>query len=173
MKGKNTLLYIIIGAAGLWLFWKLNKKPLQQAAKIVTAMTRGYKNNNPGNIVLTYNSDGTKRFWTGEIEGDDKRFKKFKSMAYGYRALFALLREYISKGFNTIEKIITRYAPSNENNTSAYISTVVKRVGIPKETAISGSDLVTLTKVVKAISVVENGLPADEIQVNEGLKLLI
>lgn len=173
MNGKNTLLYIVIGALGLWLFWKVNKKPLQQAAKIVTAMTRGYRNNNPGNIVLTYNSDGSKRYWSGEIEGTDSRFKTFKSMAYGYRAIFALLREYISKGYNTIEKVINRYAPSVENNTNAYITTVVKRVGISQDVKISGSDLVTLTKLVKAISFVENGLPANEIEVDEGKKLLM
>lgn len=170
---KNSLLYIILGAVGIWLFWLLNKKPIQQTAKIITAMTRGYRNNNPGNIRLTFNSDGSKRFWKGEIEGTDKAFKTFKSMAYGYRAIFALLKEYIGKGYNTIEKIISRYAPSIENNTNAYISTVVKRSGVPKDAKIAASDLVTLTKLVSAISFVENGLPANEVEVNEGKKLLM
>jgi len=31
-------------------------------------------------------------------------------MAYGYRAIFALLKEYIGKGYNTIETILNRYA---------------------------------------------------------------
>lgn len=169
---KNNLLYILIGAVGLWLFYSLNKKPIKQVAKIVTAMTRGYRNNNPGNIRLTY-KNGAKYFWKGEIEGTDKSFKTFKSMAYGYRAIFALLKEYISKGYNTIEKIISRYAPRGENNTNVYVTTVTKRVGITKDTKIGASDLVTLTKLVSAISFVENGLPANEVDIEEGKKLLM
>jgi len=169
MKDKNLIWFILIGLA---LFLFIYRKPVKQIAKVVTALTRGYRNNNPGNISLTYNSDGTKRLWSGEIEGSDKRFKIFKSMAYGYRAMFALLREYIGKGYNTIDLIINRYAPSSENNTNAYINTVTKRSGINKDTKIAASDLVTLTKLVSAMSYVENGLPANEIEIDEGKKLL-
>jgi len=169
---KNTLLYISIGAVALWLFWKVNKKPIQQTVKAITAMTRGYRNNNPGNIRLTYR-DGKKYYWKGEIDGTDTSFKTFKNIAYGYRAIFALLKEYIGKGYNTIEKIISRYAPSSENNTNAYVTTVTKRVGITKDTKIGASDLVTLTKLVSAISFVENGLPANEVDIEEGKKLLM
>lgn len=169
---KNTLLYISIGAVALWLFWKVNKKPIQQTVKAISTMTRGYRNNNPGNIRLTYR-DGKKYYWKGEIDGTDTAFKTFKNIAYGYRAIFALLKEYIGKGYNTIEKIISRYAPSSENNTNAYVSTVTKRVGITKDTKIAASDLVTLTKLVSAISYVENGLPANEVDIEEGKKLLM
>lgn len=169
---KNNLIYVLLTAVGLWLFWKFNKKPIQQTVKAITTMTRGYRNNNPGNIRLT-TKDGKRYFWKGEIEGTDKNFKTFKNMAYGYRAIFALLKEYIGKGYNTIEKIISRYAPSSENNTNAYVTTVTKRVGITKDTKIGASDLVTLTKLVSAISFVENGLPANEVDIEEGKKLLM
>ena len=169
---KNGFLYFIIGGAALWLFWKVNKKPIQQTVKAISTMTRGYRNNNPGNIRLT-TKDGKRYFWKGEIEGTDKSFKTFKSMAWGYRAIFALLKEYIGKGYNTIDKIINRYAPASENATSSYISTVVKRSGIAADTKISASDLVSLTKLVSAISFVENGLPANEVDIDEGKKLLM
>jgi len=130
-------------------------------------MSRGYKNNNPGNIRLTAAK------WNGEIDGTDKAFKKFKSMPYGYRALYALLREYINKGYNTIEKIINRYAPGNENNTEAYINTVVKKTGIDRKQVLTFAEINKITDIVAAISFVENGVTADMRDINSGYKLLI
>lgn len=165
------LAFSILGIVFL-LIYKPAKKAVTKTIETLKTMTRGYRNNNPGNIRLTFNSDGSKRFWKGEVEGTDKAFKTFSSMAYGYRALFALLKEYIGKGYNTIETIINRYAPASENATDKYIQTVEKRTGITRNTKIAASDLITLTKVVSAISFVENGQPADEVQIYEGKKLL-
>ena len=129
-------------------------------------MTRGLKNNNPGNIVL----DG--RVWLGEVvPSSDKRFKQFKTRAYGYRAIFVHLAAYIRKGHNTIEKIITRWAPSFENRTASYITHVAAIVGIPKDQIISVSDHVVLIEITKAISKIENGVPAVEVEVMDGFNL--
>lgn len=62
---------------------------------------RGLRNNNPLNI--RHNAD----LFQGEIKGNDKLFKTFSSMPYGYRAAFVILATYLSRGYNTIEKIIT------------------------------------------------------------------
>ena len=52
-------------------------------------MSRGLRNCNPGNI----RHDRDK--WQGEvIPSQDKSFKQFSSMAYGYRALIKLLQNY-------------------------------------------------------------------------------
>ena len=129
-------------------------------------MTRGLKNNNPGNIVL----DG--RVWLGEVvPSSDKRFKQFKTRAYGYRAIFVHLATYIRKGYNTIEKIITRWAPAFENRTASYIAHVAAIVGIPKDQIISVSDHVVLIEITKAISKIENGVPAIEVEVMDGFNL--
>ena len=152
---------IIIGLAAVIFLLIVFKKPIKKF------MTRGYKNNNPGNIRKT----ATK--WKGEIDGTDKDFKTFKSMPYGYRALFALLREYINKGYNTIEKIISRYAPGNENNTEAYINTVVKKSGIDRNTIITFAEINRINDIVAAISFVENGIAPDSSDINNGYKLLM
>ena len=136
------------------------------AKPIKKALSRGYRNNNPGNIRLS----GTK--WQGEIVGDDKAFKKFKSMAYGYRAIFVLLRTYINKGYDTIEKIINRYAPPHENVTTSYVGTVSKMTGIDPNKKISFLQADDLKRIVAAISYVENGVKANENQINEGFTLL-
>jgi len=156
---KNSTLLIIFGIVILILF--IFRKPINKV------VTRGYKNNNPGNIRLTNIK------WKGEVDGTDKSFKTFKSMPYGYRALFALLREYISKGYNTIEKIISRYAPGNENNTEAYINTVVKKTGIDRNTILTFAEYSRINDLVAAISFVENGITPDSSDINNGYKLLM
>ena len=130
------------------------------------AMTRGYRNRNPGNIRKT------EKLWEGEVKGTDEDFKTFRSMAYGYRALFALLREYISKDYNTIEKIINRYAPSSENATEAYIATVSRRAGIAPEDVLNFVNINKIKDIVAAISYVENGIPPNIVEIDNGYKLL-
>jgi hypothetical protein len=60
---------------------------------------RGIRNNNPLNI--RHNAD----VFQGETKGEDKSFKTFSTMPYGYRAAFVTLATYLSRGWNTIEKI--------------------------------------------------------------------
>lgn len=119
-------------------------------------MTRGYKNCNPGNIEK--NSD----VFQGEvIPSQDKRFKQFKTMAYGYRAMFVTLDTYRKRGLDTIDKIIHSWAPSVENHTEIYIQNVVKWSGVSRDkklTQYSGEDYI---QIVAAMSRVENGVVAD------------
>ena len=126
---------------------------------------RGLRNNNPLNI-----SHSSERF-QGEIAGTDKSFKTFSSPAYGYRAAFVILGTYLSQGCNTIEKIISRWAPPAENNTESYISQVEKYSGVPRNkvlTPVSGAELIM---IVAAMSFVENGQNADLSQVMAGFNL--
>jgi hypothetical protein len=134
------------------------------------AVSRGYKNNNPGNIRLTYDEQGHKTFWTGEIEGKDKSFKTFKTIEYGYRAMFITLSSYFKKNYNTIELIINRYAPAEDNNNpDSYINTVSKQSGITKDKIIQDDE--ELKKVIAAMSFVENGVHANIDQINKGYQL--
>jgi len=62
----------------------------------------------------------------------DAEFVQFKSLEYGWRAAFYLLtRTYYHKyRLYTIRGIISRWAPSSENDTSAYIANVSRLTGI-------------------------------------------
>lgn len=62
----------------------------------------------------------------------DADFEQFETMAYGWRAAFILLgRTYYEKyHLNTIQKIISRWAPACENKTDAYMMYVAINVGI-------------------------------------------
>ena len=159
---KKEYIYIIGGLIlALLLFYK---KPIKEGFK---NMTRGYRNNNFGNIVKTF-SKGVQTFWTGEIKGNDERFKTFKDADHGYRAIFVLLDSYLKKGRNTIEKIISVYAPSNENNTKGYIDRVSKLTNLQSDEALTKNDFY---KIVLAISEVENGIKPNEKDVQNGFKL--
>lgn len=88
-------------------------------------LPRGIRNNNPLNIRI-----GNK--WVGEVENPtDPDFEQFTSMLFGVRAGFVLIRRYIERyHLNTISEIVSRWAPSSENNTSNYIRVLVERTGI-------------------------------------------
>ena len=127
--------------------------------------SRGFRNNNPLNI--RHNADNFK----GEIKGRDKSFKTFSSMPYGYRAAFVTLATYLSRGWNTIETIISKWAPPAENDTEGYIANVENWSGVTRNkelTAIDGADYVL---IVAAMSFVENGQNADISAVKDGFNL--
>jgi len=131
-------------------------------------MARGLNNNNPGNIRI-----GGQKFIGEKDKSTDSAFRQFVTMPFGYRAMFVLLRNYIKAGNNTITKIISKYAPSSENNTIAYINAVVKGSGINSNVVIPKDDLEAITKIITAMSAVENGVKAVITDVLEGKKLLI
>lgn len=117
--------------------------------------TRGYRNNNPGNL-----RHGSK--WQGlATTQTDTAFCQFKTIYYGVRALDKLILNYTRNGYNTISKIISRYAPSCENNTKAYIATVSSMVNQPADRVLCEpgeiADIKMLSLLVAAIIAVENG----------------
>ncbi|MGX9276063.1 hypothetical protein ACWXWK_23805, partial [Pantoea ananatis] len=61
------------------------------------------------------------------------------------------------QGYDSIEKIINRWAPPNENDTKAYINSVVAATGIPATQSLDLSDPDTLSSLAQAISFHETG----------------
>ena len=112
--------------------------------------TRGIRNNNPGNIRVS------KDQWEG-MTGDDGSFVIFDSPESGVRALGKNLLSYGRQGYDSIEKIINRWAPPNENDTQAYIDSVVAATGIPATQSLDLSDPDTLSSLAQAISFHETG----------------
>lgn len=135
------------------------------------ALLRGLRNNNPLNIEKTKGDNP----WQGEIvPSKDSRFAQFSSMAYGYRAAFKLLNNYQRNyGIDTIRKMISRWAPSNENHTEAYVKTVSDRSGVPADGRITTTNHDVMVPVVAAMSFVENGVEANIADVEAGWKLFI
>lgn len=130
--------------------------------------TRGMRNNNLLNIRIS-----TDKF-QGEVQpSQDKEFKQFETAAYGYRAAFRILRTYINNyGLNTIRKIISRWAPKNENHTENYIRVVSERSGIPADDPVYADSREMMIRIVAAMSFVENGVEAKMSDVIQGWELL-
>jgi len=172
----TTTHYIIIGIIVLSLILYFMKD------KIKSAFARGLQNNNPGNIDRQVDpttgkymnvGDAGYQPWKGEIRSDDSRFRKFARREDGYRAMFVNLRGYFSHGLNTIDKIVTTWAPAKDNNnTKAYIAAVAKQTGIDPQKQLSFTDIPSIRKIVAAISQHENGVPADMDEVDSGFKIL-
>lgn len=83
-------------------------------------LIRGLRNNNPFNIRKS------RQPWIGKIHGSDPEFETFRSMYLGIRAGVKLLLTYVDRGIDTPSAIISRFAPSCENNTSAYLDFVCR-----------------------------------------------
>lgn len=119
----------------------------------LSSMPRGIRNNNPGNIIQS------KSKWHGKLSKDqnkDRRFEMFIAPEYGVRAMIKLFQNYMGKGFNTVEKIVNRYAPSFENNTKAYVNTVCKDLKVQPQTKLLPTKN-TLRLLVFSMAKVENG----------------
>ena len=87
-------------------------------------LPRGLRNNNPGNLRRSADN------WKGlRPEQTDPNFFQFTAPEWGYRALIKTLQTYRKKyGLQTIAELISRWAPANENNTSAYIRSVCREM---------------------------------------------
>lgn len=106
-----------------------------------------YTSNNPVNVRHYSNND-----WNGLI-GYDNGYCKFDSVENGYRASFKLIKKYIRDyDLRTIEEIIQRYAPKNENDTEGYIKNVEKWSGIKRNSKISSEDNNKIAMVISAMA---------------------
>ena len=131
-------------------------------------MTRGERNNNPGNI-REYANDP---HWVGErVTDDDAAFEEFDTPEDGIRALAKTLLAYQRKhGLRTVKKMINRWAPPNENDTGAYVDAVAHDMGVLEDTDIDLSSPSILCSMVRAIIRHENGrVIYSEEQIEDGV----
>lgn len=120
---------------------------------------RGIRNMNPGNIRLGES-------WLGlRTKQTDPDFCQFTSMVYGCRALLKLLRTYVEKrGCTTIRKVIERWAPPSENDTSSYVLSVAAACRRdPDEVLNFEADPLLYLDIAKAIARHECGPEAEGI----------
>ncbi|MBO7198418.1 MAG: structural protein P5 [Alistipes sp.] len=132
-------------------------------------MSRGLRNNNPGNIRKS------RVRYKGEVTPSrDPEFKEFETMAYGYRAMFVLLDTYRSRyGLTTIRQMLNRYAPPEENFTEGYIRYVADYSGVMPDEAVDTRSENDMIPIVAAMSKIENGVAANRKDVERGWALFI
>lgn len=122
-------------------------------------IARGIRNNNPGNI--RHNPSG-KCNWIGCNCNDvklDKNFCTFDTMENGCRALLKNLITYNLKyNIDTINDIINRWAPSNENDTKSYVNFVASYLNVEPNVKLNlCNNKQLILEIAKAIALFENG----------------
>jgi len=137
------------------------------AGGFVFYRARGLRNNNPGNI----RHSGSQ--WKGaRATQTDHDFVQFIGSEWGLRALFKTLRTYANvHGLDTVQKIVSRYAPSADNNdTASYVGHVASAIDVqPNERIDVESKSIDL---VKAIIKHEQGVqPFSDNFIREAYKL--
>lgn len=116
-----------------------------------TRMPRGIRNNNAGNI----RSTGNWQEWQGAIDSDGS-FIIFDTAENGLRAMARILRNYRDLyQLNTVEQIISRWAPPVENDTASYIQSASSAIGVAHNQPLETSDYPAL---MAAITRHENGV---------------
>lgn len=146
----------LAGAAVLLVGSRTDKGRDVIAAALDRGIRRGIRNNNPGNI--DWIPDAKKR-WRGmvrkETPAEGGRFGVFDTPANGVRAIGQELLVDDRRGIRTVEGLVSSWAPSNENNTAAYIDAVATALSVEPEQTI---DVRTyLPRITKAIIKHENG----------------
>ena len=182
MKRTILILTLLFGAAFLT---RRNKKEIttmtmMEHDKRYDQTKRGYHNNNPlnlrispnkdiawkGKIPLSQNTDRNKK--TGKME-----FEQFVSMPYGFRANMINMRTLINRGFNTIEQLITKWAPADDgNNPAGYTQRVCKTTGYNKDDIINPQNAEQMQNLAYAMAIVENGSEPQWDDIQAGWKLI-
>lgn len=125
--------------------------PGAEPEQYAQATKRGERNNNPGNLNFAGQAGAA-------LERPGGRFARFETAFDGLRALARQLMLYAGRGINSVEKIISTWAPaSDNNNTTAYIRAVSQRLGVDPRAALNMSDPQTMSALMSSIIQHENG----------------
>ncbi len=130
---------------------------------------RGIRNNNPGNIRWGAS-------WQGLVQPaqrTDPSFCQFTAPSWGIRAIAKVMLTYADAyNLNTVQGVINRWAPPNENNTQAYVQSVAQSMGVAPADSIDVHVDTVMCSLVKAIILHENGQqPYPDALIEQGVSL--
>ena len=128
--------------------------------KIDFVHTLAYRNCNPLNIRFSKDTN-----WMGSKLKSSKGFVVFATFGFGYRAAVMILRSYAKRNVRTLGEIIESWAPRNENDTEAYINSVLSFMSprqsepftVDRETMIDLKNRALVVQLLLAMTRVEMG----------------
>jgi len=133
-------------------------------------VARGIRNKNPCNLKRSTNN------WLGLVKNSEKIdpvFCVFKDAKYGIRAACKLFLNYKRfYGIDTIQGIISRFAPPTENSSERYSEFVCKRMNKRRDEHLDLYDANVMLELLKAIILFENGIAYySDSEIREGMSL--
>lgn len=132
-------------AEGPWMKFKPAQPAKPQASL-------GIRNNNPGN--LRDSGDA----WLGMTGTDDRGFVRFDSPEMGLRAMARnLMNQPRLHGLDTVNEIVGKYAPPNENDTNNYAQAVARQLGVSPDARLDLGDRQQLARLMAAMIRMEVG----------------
>ncbi|ENG6107593.1 lytic transglycosylase [Serratia liquefaciens] len=135
----------------------LDEEPKQHAQS--ASAPRGIRNNNPGNLNYVGQNGAT-------LENHaTPRFARFNSAFEGFAALGKQIKAYYNgtskaagyQKLQSVEDIISRFAPASENNTQGYINKLSKMLGVGRGDSLNIHDPQVLATLMNGITQIENG----------------
>ncbi len=122
----------------------------QKAAAAVSSTPAESKASKTGPIWFTHNNPGNIRSLKGG-------FNYYASMEDGVRGLSEWISRNGARGYDTVGKIVNRYAPPNENDTDKYIKVVTGDTGFDRNEKLDYNNPDILEKLIRAMIRVETG----------------
>jgi len=120
--------------------------------------------NNPGNLRNSFSI-----MWKGQT-GQTRGFCDFDTLDDGARALCIDLKNaQVMHDLNTIATIIPHYAPPNENDTEAYITSVCADMGLDRNESLDLTQQWTLASLASAVWHHEQGQTPDNTAIDYGV----
>ncbi|MCX5616358.1 structural protein P5 [Bombella sp. TMW 2.2559] len=117
-----------------------------------TLPPRGIRNNNPGNLNFAHQKGAVLE------PGPNARFARFPTPEAGLAALRDQLYLYMTRDkLRTVNAIIYKWAPTKENNTTAYAQFVAKKIGVKVSDDLGPPTPTLIGKIMAAITEYENG----------------
>lgn len=119
---------------------------------------RAVRNNNPGNIRTGQHWQGLMpRSQMNVVQAAETEFCVFMSPMWGFRAMATIFHSYGREGFTTIRHMIARWAPSIENNVSAYVADVAHQCDLSPDAEFDFTNSQSMADLCHAVSVHECG----------------
>ena len=109
------------------------------------------------------------------MTGVRKGFVEFETQEYAIRAWLIRMRTYRRRsGCRTVEQIVTRHAPPNENDTANYIAFCSRQVGMSADDELTGlTQYAMLGKAMAKMETATSLHPNDILEVMNQFKIRV
>lgn len=116
-------------------------------------------------IAFSHRNPGNLRWFGADWVGLDRKNTKakgdfcwFLDVESGTRAMTKLIQNYLKDGVNTIDKIVSKYAPAQDGNVpTKYADFIEQKAGVSRSQILALSDVDTMARILYYMHIMEAG----------------